>query len=114
MWGIFAVNFLVPFYGLLARDAKRNTKYLTRVGIIIFCGHFADLYMAVIPGTIHGHLEFGFGEGHHHTSFGWWFEIGMFLGFLGLFVFVVLSALAKAKLVAVKHPFLEESEHHSI
>ena len=114
MWGVFAVNFLVPFYSLISRDAKRNTKYLTRVGVIIFLGHFADLYMAVIPGTIHGHLNFGFGEGHHHSIFGWWFEIGMFLGFLGLFVFVVLTALTKAKLAAVKHPFFDESEHHSI
>jgi hypothetical protein len=49
MWVIFAVNFVVPFYTLISRDAKRNTKYLTRVGVIILIGHFADLYLAVIP-----------------------------------------------------------------
>lgn len=114
MWAIFAVNFAVPFYMLVARDAKRNTNYLVFVGVIIFVGHFFDLYMAVIPGTIHGHLEFGFGEGHHHTVFSWWFELGMFLGFLGLFVYVVLNALTKAKLLPSNHPFLDESEHHSI
>lgn len=114
MWAIFAVNFAVPFYMLVARDAKRNTNYLVIVGVIIFIGHFFDLYMAVIPGTIHGHLEFGFGEGHHHTLFSWWFELGMFLGFLGLFVYVVLNALTKAKLLPSNHPFLDESEHHSI
>ncbi len=113
MWGVFAVNFAVPFYVLMARDAKRNFKYLTRVGVIIFLGHFADLYMAVIPGTVHGHLEWGFGEGHHTTFVGW-FEIGMFLGFLGLFVFVVSRALTKANLLPIKHPFFQESENHSI
>jgi len=113
MWAIFAVNFAVPFYVLIARDAKRNMKFLTRVGIIIFISHFFDLYMAVIPGTVHGHLLWGFGEGHHIT-FSWWFEIGMFLGFLGLFINIVLGTLSKARLVPAKHPFLDESEHHSI
>ncbi len=113
LWAIFAVNFAVPFYVLIARDAKRNMKFLTRVGIIIFISHFFDLYMAVIPGTVHGHLLWGFGEGHHIT-FSWWFEIGMFLGFLGLFINIVLGTLSKARLVPAKHPFLDESEHHSI
>jgi hypothetical protein len=113
MWTIFAVNFVIPFYTLLARDAKRNTKYLWRVGIIILIGHFADLYLAVIPGTIHGHLLWGFGEGHH-ANFGWWFEIGMLLGFLGLFLRVVLTTLTKAPLIPKNHPFLQESENHHI
>jgi hypothetical protein len=114
MWLIFFVNFAVPFYVLLARDAKRNTKMVTRVGVIIFISHFFDLYLAVIPGTTHGHLEWGFGEHGHHITFAWWFEIGMFLGFLGLFLYVVMNALTKAKLVPQNHPFLDESEHHSI
>jgi hypothetical protein len=113
MWTIFAVNFVVPFYTLISRDAKRNTKYLTRVGVIILIGHFADLYLAVIPGTIHGHLLWGFGEGHH-ADFGWWFEIGMLLGFLGLFLRVVLTTLTKAPLIPKNHPFLQESENHHI
>ena len=114
MWTIFAVNFAVPFYVLIARDAKRNIKLLTRVGVVIFISHFLDLYMAVIPGTTHGHVMWGFGENAHHTMFTWWFEFGMFLGFLGLFVYVVLTALTKARLVPANHPFLDESENHHI
>jgi hypothetical protein len=113
MWAIFAVNFAVPFYVLISRDAKRNINLLTRVGVIIFISHFFDLYMAVVPGTVHGHLLWGFGEGHHIT-FTWWFEIGMFLGFLGLFIYIVLNNLSKARLIPVKHPFLDESDHHAI
>lgn len=113
MWTIFAVNFAVPFYMLIARDAKRNTKLLARVGVIIFISHFFDLYMAVVPGTTHGHIMWGMGEAHH-IVFAWWFEIGMFLGFLGLFIYVVLKALTKARLVAINHPFIKESENHSI
>jgi hypothetical protein len=114
MWAIFFVNFALPFYVLIARDAKRNYKFLTRVGVIIFFTHFLDLYLAVVPGTTHGHIEWGFGEHGHHVVFTWWFEIGMFLGFFGLFLYIVLNALTKARLVPVNHPFLNESENHHI
>ena len=103
MFGIFFVNFAVPFYGLIARDAKRNTTYLIIVGCIIFLGHFADFWMAVVPGTTNGHQHFTL-----------WFELGMFLGFLGLFIHTVLSTLSKARLIPANHPFIKESEQHQI
>jgi hypothetical protein len=114
MWLVFFCNFAIPFYVLIARDAKRNVKFLQRVGVIIFITHFLDLYMAVIPGTIHGHLEWGIGEHAQHITFAWWFEIGMFLGFLGLFIMVVTKALSKARMIPVNHPYLAESENHHI
>lgn len=46
-------------------------------------------------------------EGHHATL--GLIEIMMFLGFLGLFLFVVLSTLSKNRLVPLKTPYLEES-----
>jgi hypothetical protein len=113
MWVIFFVNFALPFYLLIARDAKRNPKFLRFVGFLILAGHFADLYLAVIPGTTHAHILWGMGEAHH-IAFAWWFEIGMFLGFLGLFLRVVLTTLTKAPLLPKNHPFLEESENHHI
>lgn len=103
MFGVFFVNFAVPFYTLISRDTKRNKYFLWIVGSIIFLGHFADFWMAVIPGTTHG-----------HSCFTVWFELGMFLGFLGLFLNVVLTTLSKARLVPANHPFLKESEQHHI
>ena len=67
-------------------------------GTLIFLGHFVDVYLLVIPGTLFDHNEFGI------------FEVGLFLGFLGLFLHVVLRALAKAPLVPVNHPMLQESK----
>lgn len=103
MWIIFFVNFAIPFYVMIARDAKRNTKFLTRVGAIIFLGHFFDLWLAVVPGT-----------NHSHWHFSGWFELGSFAGFLGLFIYVVMGQLSKAPLVPVNHPYLKESENHHI
>ena len=82
----FFVNFAIPFYMLIARDAKRNVKYVLIVAFLIFIGHFADVYLMVIPGTMFDHNVFGL------------FEVGLFLGFLGLFINRVLTALSKAKL----------------
>lgn len=99
---MFFINFAVPFYVLIARDAKRNPVFLVLTGILIFVGHFVDTYLLIIPGTMFDHNHVGF------------MEIGMFLGFLGLFIFVVLRAISKAPLIPVNHPFLNESENHHI
>jgi len=99
---MFLINFAIPFYMLIARDAKRNTSFLVIAGTIIFIGHFVDVYLLVIPGTMFNHNHFGL------------FEIGLFLGFLGLFVHTVLRTLTKAPLVPVNHPFIDESKHHQI
>lgn len=94
----FAINFAVPFYVLMARDAKRNINFLLPVALLIFLGHFVDTYLLVVPGTLHGHAHFGI------------FEIGMFLTFLGLFIFVTMRTLSKAPLIPKNHPYLKESE----
>ena len=61
---------------------------------------WVDLYNQVIPGTLH-HLNIGF------------IEIGSFLGFIGLFAFLIARSLSKVPLVAKNHPYLDECiEHH--
>lgn len=97
-FGVFFTNFLFPMIILMARDAKRSIGFLITVGVIIFIGHWLDVFLMITPGSL-GHLEFGF------------MEIGMFLGFLGLFLYVVFNAFAKAPMTVKSHPFLDESEH---
>jgi len=41
-------------------------------------------------------------------------EIGFLLGFMGLFINRVFTALTKAPLEPQKSPYLDESLHHSI
>jgi hypothetical protein len=68
------------------------------VAVLIFIGHFTDVYLLVIPGTMFNHNVFGL------------FEIGLFLGFLGLFINRTLTTLSKAPLIAKNHPMLQESK----
>ncbi|OFY82429.1 MAG: quinol:cytochrome C oxidoreductase [Bacteroidetes bacterium RIFCSPLOWO2_12_FULL_35_15] len=100
MWTVFFMNFLFPMILLMSRDAKRNYFFLTTVGCIIFAGHWLDVFMMVMPGTVHGNW---------HLS---WLEIGTALGFLGLILFVIHRALTKAPLMIKNHPYLDESIHH--
>lgn len=97
--GTFFVNFLLPFFVLMSRDAKRSGIFLIPIALIIFLGHWIDVLIMVLPGTMfeHGHLGM--------------VEIGMFLTFLGVFIFTVLRALSKAPLMTKNHPMYDESIH---
>lgn len=101
LWIMFFINFALPMLFLMSRDAKRNPAYLKIVGGILIFTHWLDVYVMVMPGTVAGNWNL-FSP----------FEIGLFIGFAGLFLYVVLNQLAKAPLVAQKHPLLEESKHH--
>ena len=103
MWAVFFINFAFPMVMLMSRDSKRNFFFLIFVGTIILAGHFLDVIMIVMPGTV----------GHHWTGVSW-MEFGTFAFFLGAFIYVVLNALTKAPLRVKNHPFLQESLHHSI
>ncbi len=104
MWTTFFINFALPMGLLMARDTKRNPRYLIGVGTVIFIGHWMDVNMMVMPGAA-GH------DFHHGLGL---LDAGMFVLFLGAFIRVVLGTLAKAPLTPVNHPYLEESVHHSI
>ena len=98
----FLINFFTPFLLLMTRDAKRKLNLLLTISVILFIGHWIDVFLMVTPGVVQEHWHIG------------WMEIGTTLGFLGLFMFVVQKSLAKAPLLREKHPLLQESLHHSI
>jgi hypothetical protein len=92
------LNFIVPFLVLMTRGSKRKLTILTVSAIVVFIGHWVDLYLAIMPGAV-GHEKAGIGI----------LEIGLTMGYIGLFLFIVLRALTKASLVPEKHPFYKES-----
>ncbi len=96
------LNFLIPFLVLMTRNNKRNPKILTFVAICILVGHWNDLWLMLMPGTIDKQAQIGF------------LEVGMTLFFAGVFIYWVLTALSKKGLVAINHPYIEESAHHDV
>jgi len=103
-WLNIVINFAAPFLALMARDYKRKMQLLKVVSIILILGHWLDYYMMIMPDTV--------GPDGRGFSFE---EIGIFIGFAGLFSYLMLNALSKFKsLVPKNHPFLEESLHHHV
>lgn len=78
-------------------------------------GHGHEVIDAAHGAGVHGH-----GAVEHVSNFVSGFtlpgllEIGTMLGFVGLFGFVVLTALSKVKLTATNDPYYEESVHHHV
>ena len=94
------INWVIPFVLLLSNYLVSHKNTLMAICIVIIFGHWVDLYLQIIVGT-YGKLQIGF------------IEIGSFLGFAGMFAFVVARALRAAPLVPKNHPYLEESlQHH--
>jgi hypothetical protein len=96
------LNFVLPFLLLMTRDAKRHLSMLKLVCPIIIVGHWFDFYNMVTPGVMKEEGGLGF------------LEIGTALIFLGAFLWLTLSSLAKMPLFGKNHPLLEESLHHHI
>ena len=76
---------------------------LIPVAVIVFIGHWIDLYQLIMPGAVGGEKA-GIG----------FLEIGITIGYLGLFFLVVFYSLTKAPLVPKNHPFYKESlDYHT-
>ena len=92
-----ALGFVVPFLALLPRKSTRKELIMVIVSVIVIVGHWIDFYLAVMPGILGEQAGINF------------LEIGLSVGFAGLFLWFVFRALSKASLVPVNHPFLKES-----
>jgi hypothetical protein len=87
-WGTIGVlvglfRFAIPFFVLLRQDMKENENVLLAVGAGILLGQWLDVYWVVMPALSPEQVVFG------------WTEIGVTLGFLGLFGWVVLGFLSR-------------------
>ena len=111
MWIMFFINFALPMVILMARDSKRNAKFLITIGTIIFVGHWLDVWLMVTPATVHYSHEVSASHFQHAPG---WEEICIMLGFLGVFMRVIYTKLAEAPLMPQKSPYLEESKQHHI
>jgi hypothetical protein len=135
-YGNLVINFVLPFLILMRNDTKRKFGSVFFVSLIVFIGHWLDYFLMLKPGILHTAHELmghhGHGEGaeaaahtaehaaEHASHFAAGFtlpgllEWGTFIGFTGLFLFVVFSTLAKSALEPTKDPYLEESLHHHV
>jgi hypothetical protein len=96
--GMFAMNFIFPVLLLMNSDYKRVNWFVVLTGIIILAGHYFDVFVMVMPGTVGASWFVGVPE------------IGALMFFIGLFIYIVFSAMTKAPLLVKRNPFIKESK----
>lgn len=101
-FALLIFRFIVPFLALLPKALKRNENHLLAVSALILVMQYLDIYWMVYPNFYDGQVTFGF------------WEIGMFLGFAGLFLFVLFRFFSKNSLVPVKDPRIHEAISHHV
>jgi len=98
-FGAVVMNFVFPILILVNTDFKRITWVLVMAGTVILLGHYVDFFNMIMPGTVGDQWFIGISE------------IASLLFFLGLFIYVVFTALTKVPLLPKRNPFIEESKH---
>lgn len=91
------VNFIVPFFGLITYNSKRNLNWVALIAAILLLGHWLDYWLMIMPA--------GAGE---KAAIGV-LEICMTIMYASLFLFIVLKSLSARPLVVKNDPFIKES-----
>ncbi len=135
---IIVLNFPIPFLVLMSNSNKRKMGTMVFTSIVVIIGHWLDFFLMIKPGVRHtamehlahaehataAHTEGGHEVAHEvvehvsHFAAGFtlpgFLELGTFIGFLSLFLFVVFNTLSKAALEPANDPFIEEAKHHHV
>lgn len=101
-FALLIFRFIVPFIALLPRGLKRNHNHLILVSVLILVMQYLDIYWLVYPNFNDNHVVFSF------------WEIFMFLGFLGIFLLGVQKFFSNNSLVPLKDPRLHETINHHV
>ncbi len=92
-------QFVLPFFLLMLRAAKRNPNYLTAVAVFVLLMHWIDMYWLVMPNL-------------HKTGFHFsWMDPACMTGIGGIFVWYFWFRFKRHPIVPVQDPLLEQSIH---
>lgn len=95
-------KFFVPFLALLPRWAKRTPAHIAAISIWILAMQYLDIYWLIYPAKYGAEVHFGL------------YEICIYAGFLGVFLFAVNRFLSRNNLIPIRDPRIEESMHHHV
>ena len=91
------MRFVIPFFALMHQRMKESEASLLTISGIILIGHWIDLYWLILPAFSRQTVVLG------------WTEIGITLGFLGLFGWCLLRFFARYPVAPRKDPAFEAS-----
>jgi hypothetical protein len=91
------LKFGIPFFALMPQKVKENEIGLLAIAGCILVGQWIDLFWLILPAFSPERVVLG------------WPELGVTLGFFGLFGWVVLGFLSRHPVAAHGDPFFEKS-----
>jgi hypothetical protein len=95
-WALVFLHFVVPFFALLSRHAKRNAVSMVAVVSLLIVMHYVDLFWVVMPLF------------RKVASFEWT-DAAALVGIGGVFMSAVVRRFGATPLIPVKDPFLTDS-----
>jgi hypothetical protein len=101
-WGgvgilLMVLKFGIPFFALMPQKVKESETGLMTVASFVLIGQWVDLFWIILPAFSPERVVFG------------WTEIGVSLGFLGLFGWIVLGFLSRHPVAPAGDPAYEPS-----
>ncbi len=91
------INFIVPFFGLITYNSKRQLNWVALIAAVVLIGHWIDYWLMIMPATAGAKAGMGV------------LEISMTIVYSCLFIFIVFRSLSKGPIVVKNDPFLAES-----
>ncbi|RME60573.1 MAG: hypothetical protein D6780_03165, partial [Candidatus Dadabacteria bacterium] len=91
-WVCFSFCFIIPFVVLLSEDVKKSPLAYVPTYLMVIVGIWLERYIIVMPQLSPGVIPFSI------------VEVGIFLGFLGVFGLCVQKFLSTYPIVPVSHP----------
>ena len=92
---MFFLQFMVPFFALIPKDAKGDLKRLRWVALVVLAAHWLDIYWMIFP-VLGRSLVFS------------WPELGFALMFVGGTLLCLRRAMELGEDMPVGDPFLKE------
>jgi len=89
------LHFILPFFALVTREAKKDPKRLRRVAYLMLGAHVLDMYWLIFP-ALGGQPRFS------------WPELSFALFFLGGILLWIRGAMQKGEDMPIGDPFLRE------
>jgi hypothetical protein len=93
------MNFVIPFIVMMSDNLGRKKHTMIGISVLLIAGLWVSLFTQIMPGS-YGILKFGF------------IEIGTWIGYAGLFIWLTINTLSKSNMIPKNHPMIEESMHH--
>jgi hypothetical protein len=97
-------HFIVPFWALMPRSAKRNKYWLALVAAWVLAVHWADIYYLVGPPSHHFHSEVHASPGPLHVT-----DVSLLIGLAGIFGWSVVNLMGRSALLPERDPRLVDS-----